>query len=158
MVGVLMMDAMDGDPEDRAALERERREDGEEILDPLGGLEAAVREQAVIADADSAVDGQKPEDDGDRQAGPTEVKERGDGAEMEGGDEKGCGPVDAALAVGFPAHADLIPGRNTGRGLLVRGADRRCGRGGGSDCRIDVRQGLRDRGHPLVFLVVNPSQ
>src|SRR5580698_8732109 len=50
MVAVLVMDAVYGNPEDRSALKRERGADGEQVLDPLGSLEAAMREQAMVAD------------------------------------------------------------------------------------------------------------
>ena len=39
-VGLLMMDAMGRDPEDRPALERQRAAEGQEILDPLVGLDS----------------------------------------------------------------------------------------------------------------------
>ena len=35
LIGLLMMDAMRGHPEDRAALERQRAAEREEVLDPL---------------------------------------------------------------------------------------------------------------------------
>ncbi len=49
LVGVLMMDAVGGDPEDRSAFEGERAAGGEEVLEPCGHAVAAVGEQAVIA-------------------------------------------------------------------------------------------------------------
>ena len=36
LVGMLMVDAMRGDPEDRPAFERQRAADGEEILERFG--------------------------------------------------------------------------------------------------------------------------
>ena len=53
LIRLLMMDAMRRDPEDRSAFERERAADREEVLDELGGLVAAVREQPVIRHADA---------------------------------------------------------------------------------------------------------
>jgi hypothetical protein len=57
VVGVLMMDAVGGDPEDGSALERHGAAGGDEVLDPLGGAVAAVGEQAVVGHADADVDG-----------------------------------------------------------------------------------------------------
>jgi len=44
LIGILMMDAVRGHPENRAAFERERSAKGQGIFDPLGSLEAAVRQ------------------------------------------------------------------------------------------------------------------
>ena len=57
-VGLLMVDAMRRDPENRTAFERQRAAEGQEILDPFVGLVAAVRQQPVIrhADAEHAAD------------------------------------------------------------------------------------------------------
>ena len=107
VVAVLVMYPVHRDPEDRSALKSKCGADGHHILDPLGSLKAAMGEQAVIADADADVDGQDPEDGRNREALPTEEEESDDGAKMEGGDEAGGYPVDAA-AQGFPAHADLF--------------------------------------------------
>jgi hypothetical protein len=108
LVAVLMMNAVDSNPEDRSAFERERGADSEEVFNPLGSLEAAMREQAVIADADAEVDGQDPKDGCDCQTAPTEVEERGDCADVEGGDKAGGDPIDATV-VGFAAHATSSP-------------------------------------------------
>jgi hypothetical protein len=43
LIGVLVMQAVRGDPENRAALERQRAADGEEVFEQLMGLETAVR-------------------------------------------------------------------------------------------------------------------
>ena len=51
-VRVLMVDAVRRDPEDRAALERERGAPGQEVLDRFRCLVATVRQQPVIAHAD----------------------------------------------------------------------------------------------------------
>ena len=57
LVGELMMHAVRGHPEDRPALERQRGAGGEEILKPLGALETAMRQQAVIAESDAETAG-----------------------------------------------------------------------------------------------------
>ena len=63
MVRMLMVNAMRGDPEDRPAFERERAADGQEVLDPLRRLVAAMRQQAVVAHADAERAGDPPQDE-----------------------------------------------------------------------------------------------
>ena len=53
LIGLLMMDAMRRDPEDRTALERERAADREKVLNELGRLVAAMRQQPVIRHPDA---------------------------------------------------------------------------------------------------------
>ena len=83
LVGVLMMLAVDGDPEDGAAFQGERGAEGEEILHPLGGLVAAMREEAMVAHAYAEASGDPPQEHGDEEGLPMKHEERGDGAEME---------------------------------------------------------------------------
>ena len=52
-IGVLVVDAVRGDPEDRSAFEREGAAPGQEVLDPLVGLIAAMCQEAVIGHADA---------------------------------------------------------------------------------------------------------
>ena len=51
LVGVLMMHAVDRDPEDRSAFQGERGADGEKVLHPFGSFVAAMREEAMVAHA-----------------------------------------------------------------------------------------------------------
>src|SRR5271165_48964 len=60
VIGKLVMNAVRGHPEDRAALERQGRADGHEIFDPLGCLVAAMSQQAVVAHSDAEVRGPHP--------------------------------------------------------------------------------------------------
>ncbi len=53
LVGDLVMDAMRGHPENRAAFKRQRGTNGQEVFDPLRVLEAAMRQQPVIAHANA---------------------------------------------------------------------------------------------------------
>src|ERR1017187_6710810 len=53
LVGELVMHAMRGHPEDRSTFERQGGAGGEEVLKPLGTLEATVRQKTVVAQADS---------------------------------------------------------------------------------------------------------
>ena len=52
-VGVLMMDTVGCDPKERAALQCERAADGQDTFEPPRCLVSAMREQAVISDADT---------------------------------------------------------------------------------------------------------
>ncbi len=83
VVRVLVVDAVRGHPEDRAALERERAADRQEVLDPLVGLVAAVRQQAVVGHADAEAAGDEPHDDRGEDGAEVDVEERGDGADVE---------------------------------------------------------------------------
>ena len=107
VVGVLMVDAMSGYPEDGTAFEREAAAHGDEVLDPLGGSVAAVGEQAMIGHADADVDGQEVHDEEDSQVGPGEEEEGSDGSDVEGAHGDGRDPVDAALLV-LAAHAEVL--------------------------------------------------
>src|SRR5580704_14165580 len=82
LIAQLMMDAMGRNPEDRSAFQRKRCADGHQVLEPLGGLIAAVGEQAVIAHADTYVDGQHVEHGHDRKARPAEEEECGQSPDM----------------------------------------------------------------------------
>jgi hypothetical protein len=98
---------MGGYPEDGSALEGERAAHGDEVLDPLRGSVAAVREQAVIGYADADVDGEEVHDGEGGEVLPGEEEERGDGADVEEAHEDGGDPVDAAFLV-LAAHAEVL--------------------------------------------------
>ena len=102
-----MMDAMGGDPEDGSALKREGAAHGDEVLDPLGGAVAAVREQAMVGHADADVDGEEVGDDEGGEVLPGEEEERGDGSDVEEAHDDGGDPVDAAFLV-LAAHAEVL--------------------------------------------------
>src|ERR1035438_9445780 len=53
----LVMNAMRGYPENRAAFERQGRAPGEEVLHPLGRFVTAMGEQAMVAHADAEAAG-----------------------------------------------------------------------------------------------------
>jgi len=99
-----MVNAVGGYPEDGSALQCERAAHGDEVLDELGGLEAAMCEQAVVGDADAKVDRQEVHDEEGTQVSPGEEEECGDGSDMEQAHDDGGDPVDAALLV-LAAHA-----------------------------------------------------
>ena len=107
VVGVLMMDAMGGDPEDGSALKGEAAAHGDEVLKPAGGLVAAMGEQAVVAHADAHVDSEEVHDDEDSEILPGEEEELGDGSNVEEPHCDGGDPVDAPLLV-LTAHAEVL--------------------------------------------------
>jgi len=96
-VGVLVMNAVSGDPRDGSAFERERAAKGEEIFHPDGSLVPAVGEQAVVAHADTETAGDAIKNDGYGHARPRQHKERSDGAHVESNHEAGGGPVERLL-------------------------------------------------------------
>jgi hypothetical protein len=102
-----MVDAMGGYPEDGSAFEGERAAHGDEVLDPLGGLVAAVGEQAMIGDADADVDRDEVSDEEGGEVLPREEEERGDGSDVEEAHEDGGDPVDAAFLM-LAAHAEVL--------------------------------------------------
>lgn len=61
-VGVLVMQAMHGDPVDRAALQRQRAAGCQAILQTFGRSEAAMRKLAVVADGNTHILAQQPQD------------------------------------------------------------------------------------------------
>jgi hypothetical protein len=130
LVGVLMVDAVGGYPEDGTAFKGEAAAHGDEVLDPPGGLVAAVGEQAMVGHADADVDGEEVHDDEGGEIFPGEEEEGGDGSDVKEPHGDGGDPVDAALLV-LAAHAEVLldllgdfgDGRNDGGqlGCFYRG-------------------------------------
>src|SRR5271165_5982487 len=92
-VRVLVMNAMRGYPGDGAAFKSERAASGEKILHPFRSFVAAMREQAVVAHADSQAAGNPPHDDANDQRFPGEKEDRAEGAQMQGDHDCGYAPV-----------------------------------------------------------------
>jgi len=97
LVRILMMNAMRGHPENRPALKSKRGADGQEILDPLRRLIAAVREQAMIAHADAQAARNPPQEHGDKQRLPCEEEKRRNGSDVKQRHEDRGHPVDLAI-------------------------------------------------------------
>jgi hypothetical protein len=93
-VGVLMMLAVSGNPEDRSAFESERGADGEEVLHPPRCFVAAMSEEAMVAHADAEASGEPAQEQGEEERLPTEHEECGYGAEMKCDDHEGRHPDD----------------------------------------------------------------
>jgi hypothetical protein len=83
VVGMLVVDAVGRDPEDRATLEREGATDRQEVLHPLGGLVATMGQQAVIGHADAEAAGNEPHDDRGQHGAVVDVEKGGDGTDVE---------------------------------------------------------------------------
>ena len=101
LVGMLVMLPVDGHPEHRAALERQRAADGQEIFEQLRCLEPAVRVQPVIAHADAETDGHPVKGRGDHQVGPAELEQGDDGQHVEDHEHDQGQPVDLRIP-GYP--------------------------------------------------------
>src|SRR5579864_6976052 len=89
-----MMDAVRCYPTDRPAFESQSAANGQEILNPFGGLIAAVCEKTVISHSDAEAPGDPPKESRQQERFPRKEKQRRDGAEVECGHEKTCGPID----------------------------------------------------------------
>src|SRR5437899_2110794 len=89
------MDTMRGDPENRSAFQRQCRTNGEEVFHPLGSLETAMREQAVIAHTDAPSERDPPEKQRYKEYLPTKKEERSHSADMKEGHEDRGDPVNA---------------------------------------------------------------
>ena len=94
LVRVLVMHAVDGDPEDGAAFEGQRAAHGEQILHPLRRFVAAVGQQAVVSHADADASGDPPQHHRDEEGLPGEKEERSDRANVKGDHEDGRDPDD----------------------------------------------------------------
>src|SRR5258708_24453994 len=92
-VRILVMHAMRGDPENRSALEGERRTGRQEILDPFRGLEAAVREEAMVAHADAETPRNPPQQNRHQERFPAKREECSDGANVKCDHEKRRNPI-----------------------------------------------------------------
>ena len=104
MVGKLVMDAMQGHPEDRAALERHGSADCHYVFQPFGNTVTPMREQAVVAHADADIRGEHPKHEGADEGLPREHEEGRDGADVEKDHEAGGEPVGSFFGLGFIAE------------------------------------------------------
>jgi hypothetical protein len=87
-VSILVMDAVRRHPEKRAAFQRQRGAEGNEIFEPLIGLEATVREQPVIRNANAKAPGHPPQKQRDEKRLPGKHEKRCDRAYVECNHEK----------------------------------------------------------------------
>jgi hypothetical protein len=87
-VSILVMHAVCRDPEKRAAFQRQRGTEGQEIFHPLIGFKSAMREQTVIRDTNSQAAGNPPQEHGDKKRLPCKHKKRGHCADVKCDHEK----------------------------------------------------------------------
>ena len=82
VIRMLMVNAVGRHPEDRAAFERQRSADRQEVLERFRRLVAAMGVQPVIAEADAEADRHPMQHDGHQQIGPAEIEKRRDRQNM----------------------------------------------------------------------------
>jgi len=93
LVGFLMMDAVNGHPEDGAAFEAERSAEGEEVFQPHRAFVAPMRMQPVVAHADSQTGGNPIDENRNEEPTPAEHKQSGDGTDVNQGERDHGRPV-----------------------------------------------------------------
>jgi hypothetical protein len=99
-VGVLVVQAVRRDPENRAALERQRAADREKVLEQLRYFVGPVRVQAVITHADPETDAHPVEEGGQRDGLPRKEEQRGcDRAEVKRHHRGKSNPVDRLVSI-----------------------------------------------------------
>lgn len=101
-VGELMVDAMVHDPVEWAAFEGERAAGDEKIFEQAWDFVSAMREQAMVANADPEIDAYEVEDRCDGEGFPAEEEERGDGSDVKD-DQKEKGDRVECVALCFAA-------------------------------------------------------
>jgi hypothetical protein len=87
-VSILVMDAVRRYPEERAAFQRQRGAEGDEIFEPLVRLETAMREQPVVRNADAQAAGDPPQQQRDKKGLPGKHEKRCYGAYVKCDHEK----------------------------------------------------------------------
>src|SRR5208282_3597921 len=105
--------------ENRAAFERKRGEHGEDVLEPLGGLEAAMRQQAVVANPDAQAGGNPPENDCEKDCLPTEEEKSRHCANVKQDHESGCYPVHFVICFGVSVESFEVHVESLSRFLLL---------------------------------------
>src|SRR5260370_4974759 len=91
LIGMLMMLAVQRHPLQRAALHGKRAGESEEVLQKLGTFEGAVREQPVIADANSQAAANKMQQHGHVNGSPIRLPENIHHAPMKGREQDDSG-------------------------------------------------------------------
>lgn len=98
LIGIAMVNAMRGDPENGAAFQGQRGADGESVLKPFGDFVSAMSKEPVIAHANSQASGNPPQEQGDEESLPREKEKGGNGADVEQGHEESSDPIDLTFA------------------------------------------------------------
>jgi hypothetical protein len=118
LIGLLMMYAMHGNPEDRSAFEAERPANGEEIFQPQWALVTPMRMQPVVSHADPETGGDPVNENGGQEVAPTEHKQRSNRADVKQAENDYGRPVQTFA----PGVSEVVFGR-LGYGLYHAFAD-----------------------------------
>lgn len=94
LVGVLVMNAVRGDPEYRSTFKSQGSAQRKKIFHPLWSFVAAMRQQTVVAHADTEASGDPPQNERQQQRFPTKHEERSQRSDMEEEQEKGGNQTD----------------------------------------------------------------
>jgi len=96
-VAVLMMDAVDRHPTQRAPLRGERTEHGQQVFHELGGLKTPVRKQPVVAHGDAEAR-EQVEHETNHQSRPGKGEGRQHDAGLNEAPPENLGPVEPGTA------------------------------------------------------------
>ena len=100
LVRLLVMNAMRGNPENRATFQSHRTTDAEEVIQPFRHLIGAVGMETVISHPDSASDAEPVQARGNSNRFPIPIeKDRNDGKNMKSGKPGSGQPVDGLSAL-----------------------------------------------------------
>src|SRR5262252_3090472 len=109
-IGKLMMNAVRRDPENRAALERQRGAPGEKVLDPLWSFVSAMGKKTVVAHANAQAAGDPPQENGDEKCRPGKKEKSGNSAQVKKSHGRSRAPVDSIFAGPLFAQAEIVHG------------------------------------------------
>jgi hypothetical protein len=111
-VGVLVMDPMSRNPENRSPFECKGATYRKEIFQPLWRAVSAMRQQPVVPHADSHVDGHNVQAGKTEKGLPAEHEERNDRQHVEGGHKAKCHPVHFILVGGAAQGGHVVARRS----------------------------------------------
>src|ERR1700728_3530688 len=97
-IGFLVMNAMRGYPENRAAFKRECAANGKQILKSPWHLVRPVRVQPMVAHADAQPGGKPEQEKRDSQVRPTEHEEGGDGPHVQNHQHDNGWPIQSLIS------------------------------------------------------------
>ena len=89
----LVMNAVRGHPENRAAFERQSSAESKEILHPFRRLVTAMSQQAMVAHPDAETAGNPPQHNRGEKCLPGKKEKCGNSADVKQRHESGCDPV-----------------------------------------------------------------
>src|SRR4051794_19757603 len=104
-IGMLMVDAMSRDPEDRSPLERQRAAPREHVFGPLVGLVSTVSQQAMVAHTDAEHSGDAVQHQSRENRAGVDEEQCRDRTRVEGGHRNGGDGIQAGLVLPPVRHA-----------------------------------------------------